>query len=115
MNSDFHVLNLAAYQTPEIYEDPHSDYVGYGDHNDFYTELINAFLNSPTTNSIVTGVVGQIMGKGFSALDANRKPDEFASFKNLFTTDLFSFSNIEHVTYRSLPKGFNISHDALSN
>ena len=32
MNSDFHVLNLAAYQTPEIYEDPHSDYVGYGDH-----------------------------------------------------------------------------------
>ena len=84
MNSDFHVLNLAAYQTPEIYEDPHSDYVGYGDHNDFYTELINAFLNSPTTNSIVTGVVGQIMGKGFSALDANRKPDEFASFKNLF-------------------------------
>lgn len=84
MNSDFHVLNLAAYQTPEIYEDPHSDYVGYGDHNDFYTELINAFLNSPTTNSIVTGVVGQIMGKGFSALDANRKPDEFAAFKNLF-------------------------------
>lgn len=84
MNSDFHVLNLTAYQTPEIYEDPHSDFVGYGDDNDFYTELINAFLNSPTTNSIVTGVVGQIMGKGFSALDASRKPDEFASFKNLF-------------------------------
>ena len=83
-SSDFHVLNLSAYQTPEIYEDPHKDYVGYGDNNSFYTELIEAYLNSPTTNSIITGVVGQIYGRGFSALDANRRPDEFAAFKSLF-------------------------------
>ena len=84
MNSDFHVLKLEAYKTPEIYEDPHSDYVGYGENNDFYTEIIDCYLNSPTTNSIITGVVGQIYGKGFSALDANRRPDEFAAFKGLF-------------------------------
>ena len=84
MNSDFHILNLAAYKTPEVYEDPHSDYVSFGDNNNFYQELIDAYLNSPTTNSIITGVVGQIYGKGFDALDSNRRPDEFASFKSLF-------------------------------
>ena len=47
MNSDFHVLKLEAYKTPEIYEDPHSDYVGYGENNDFYTEIIDCYLNSP--------------------------------------------------------------------
>jgi len=84
MNSDFHILNLEAYKTPEVYEDPHSDFVAFGDDNDFYTELIDAYLNSPTTNSIITGVVGQIYGKGFDALDSSRRPDEFASFKKLF-------------------------------
>ena len=84
MNSDFHILKLEAYKTPEIFEDPHRDFVSFGEGNDFYTQIIDAYLNSPTTNSIVTGVVGQIFGKGFSALDANRRPDEFASFKSLF-------------------------------
>ena len=84
MNSDFHILNLEAYKTPEVYEDPYSDFVAFGDDNDFYTELIDAYLNSPTTNSIITGVVGQIYGKGFDALDSSRRPDEFAAFKKLF-------------------------------
>ena len=84
MNSDFHILKLEAYKTPEIFEDPHRDFVSFGEGNDFYSQIIDAYLNSPTTNSIVTGVVGQIFGKGFSALDANRRPDEFAAFKSLF-------------------------------
>lgn len=84
MNSEFHILNLSGYQTPEIYEDPNSEFVGYGDNNNFYSEIIDAYLNSPTTNSIITGVVGQIYGRGFSALDASRRPDEFAAFKTLF-------------------------------
>tara|TARA_A100001011_G_scaffold318040_1_gene337663 strand:- start:4235 stop:5971 length:1737 start_codon:yes stop_codon:yes gene_type:complete len=84
MNSNFHIVNLEAYKTPEVYEDPHQDFVSFGDNNNFYQELINAYLNSPTTNSIITGVVGQIYGKGFSALDSNRRPDQFAAFKRLF-------------------------------
>jgi hypothetical protein len=83
-NSNFHVLELSAYQTPEIYEDPREDYVAYGEDNNFYQDLIDAFLNSPTTGSIITGVSNQIYGKGFSALDSNRKPDEYAQFIGLF-------------------------------
>ena len=83
-NSNFHVLELSAYQTPEIYEDPREDYVSYGEDNNLYQDLIDAFLNSPTTGSIITGVSNQIYGKGFSALDSNRKPDEYAQFIGLF-------------------------------
>ena len=83
-NSNFHILDLAAYQTPEIYEDPRTDFVAYGEDNNYYQILIDAYLNSPTTGSIVTGVVNQIHGKGFSALNSNKKPDEYAQFKGLF-------------------------------
>ena len=83
-NSDFHVLNLSAYQTPEITEDPREDFISFGENNDFYSEVINAYLNSPTTSSIVTGISNQIAGKGIHAHDASQKPDEFATFKSLF-------------------------------
>jgi len=83
-NSDFHIVNLGAYQTPEIIEDVNEDFIAWGDNNDFYSELIDVYLNSPTSHSIISGVVNQIVGKGFSALDSNRKPDEFAKFMQLF-------------------------------
>ncbi len=83
-NSDFHIVNLAAYQTPEIIEDVNEDFISWGDNNDFYSELIDVYLNSPTSHSIISGVVNQIVGKGFSALDSNRKPDEYAKFIQLF-------------------------------
>ena len=86
-NSDFHILNLAAYQTPEIIEDPREDFIAYGEDNDFYKEIIDAFLNSPTTSSIITGIVNQIAGKGLAAHDASRKPDQYAQFKSLFKSE----------------------------
>ena len=86
-NSDFHILNLSAYQTPEIIEDPREDFIAYGEDNDFYKEIIDAFLNSPTTSSIITGIVNQIAGKGLAAHDASRKPDQYAQFKSLFKSE----------------------------
>lgn len=83
-NSNFHILELEAYQTPTIHEDPRDDFVSFGQDNNYYQEVIDAYLNSATTNSIITGVSNQIYGKGFSALDSNRRPDEYAQFKGLF-------------------------------
>ena len=42
-NSDFHILNLSAYQTPEVTENPNEEWVAYGDDNNYYKELIDAF------------------------------------------------------------------------
>ena len=83
-NSDFHILNLSAYQTPEVTENPNEEWVAYGDDNNYYKELIDAFLNSATTGSIIQGITNQIYGKGLNAHNASQKPNEFAQMKSLF-------------------------------
>lgn len=84
INNDFHIIGLSAYQTPEIVEDPRMDFVAYGDDNLYYQDLIDAYLNSATCNSIITGVANQIYGRGISAHNASTKTEDFAKFKNLF-------------------------------
>ena len=83
-NSDFHIVNLSAYQTPEIVENPNEDFISYGQDNNYYRELIDAYLNSPTTGSIIQGISNQIYGKGINAHNASQKPDEYAQMKSLF-------------------------------
>ena len=83
MNS-LEVIQLEAYQTPEVIEDAKKDYVAFGTDNLFYDDLIDVYLNSPTSHSIITGIVNQIVGKGIHAHNASMKPDEFAQFRSLF-------------------------------
>lgn len=83
MNS-FEVIQLEAYQTPEVIEDAKNDFVAFGSNNLFYDDLIDVYLNSPTSHSTITGIVNQIVGKGMHAHNASRKPDEFAQFRSLF-------------------------------
>lgn len=83
-NSDFHILNLSAYQTPQVEENPNEEWIAFGEDNSFYTEIIDAFLNSPTTGSIIQGITNQIYGKGLNAHNASKKPDEFAQMKSMF-------------------------------
>jgi len=83
MNS-LEVIQLEAYQTPEVIEDAKKDFVAFGTSNLFYDELIDVYLNSPTSHSTITGIVNQIVGKGMHAHNASRKPDEFAQFRSLF-------------------------------
>lgn len=83
MNS-LEVIQLEAYQTPEVIEDAKKEYVAFGTNNLFYDELIDVYLNSPTSHSTITGIVNQIVGKGMHAHNASQKPDEFAQFRSLF-------------------------------
>ena len=83
MNS-LEVIQLEAYQTPEVIEDAKKDFVAFGTNNLFYDDLIDVYLNSPTSHSTITGIVNQIVGKGMHAHNASRKPDEFAQFRSLF-------------------------------
>jgi hypothetical protein len=83
-NSDFHILNLSAYQTPEVVENPNEEWIAFGDDNNFYKELIDAFLNSATTGSIIQGISNQIYGKGLNAHNASTKPEAYAQMKSLF-------------------------------
>jgi len=77
------VIQLESYQTPEVIEDTKKDFVAFGTNNGFYDELIDVYLNSPTSHSSITGIVNQIVGKGIHAHNASMKPNEFANFKSL--------------------------------
>ena len=54
------------------------DFVEYGADNNYFQFLIDRYLYSTTNNAIISGCANMIYGKGISALDANRKPDEYA-------------------------------------
>lgn len=81
MNS--YILNLSAYTSPTISESKKGDFVEYGADNNYFQFLIDRYLYSTTNNAIITGCANMIYGKGISALDGNKKPDEYAKLMSM--------------------------------
>lgn len=81
MNS--YILNLSAYTSPTISESKKGDFVEYGADNNYFQFLIDRYLYSTTNNAIISGCANMIYGKGISALDGNRKPDEYAKMLSM--------------------------------
>ena len=82
---NLHIVNLASYNRPKISEDKNRDWVDYGEDNDYYSYLIELYTNSTTNNAIINGVSNMIYGKGLDALDSNRKPNEYALMRSIFS------------------------------
>jgi hypothetical protein len=85
MSKDIHILELAAYEPPVIKEAKREDWVEFGSSNDYYSFLIDCYTNSTTNNAIINNVSRLIYGKGLSAINANKKPSEYASMMSLFS------------------------------
>lgn len=82
--SNSFVLELSSYTQPSIIEDSRNAWVEYGEDNNYYNWLIDRYRNSPTNNAVINNMAKLIYGKGLSAKDANRKPNEYAQMKMLF-------------------------------
>jgi len=82
---NLHIVNLASYNRPKISEDKNREWVEYGEDNDYYSYLINLYTESTTNNAIINGISNMIYGKGLDALDSNRKPNEYASMRSIFS------------------------------
>jgi len=88
-NLTIHVLTLAEYKSPVITESNRKDWVEYGEDNDYYKWLIDRFHKSPTNNAVINNMSRLIYGRGLSALDASRKPNDYAQLISLISpTDL---------------------------
>ena len=87
MSDNVHILSLSAYTTPTIQESKRDNWVDFGDSNDFYSFLIDRYTNSTTNSAIINNISRLVYGKGLSALDANRKPNEYAQMMALFNKD----------------------------
>lgn len=85
--NNLHILNLAEYKQPTIQESKRDAWVEFGDNNDYFDYLIERYLKSTTNNAIINNVSRLIYGKGLSALDASKKPNDYAQMVTLFSSD----------------------------
>jgi len=85
--NNIHVLHLAEYQQPTIQESKRDNWVEFGEDNNYFGYLIERYTKSTTNSAIINNVARLIYGKGLSALDASRKPNEYAQMMTLFSTD----------------------------
>ena len=85
--NDVRIVNLSTYTTPKVVERTHKEWVEYGDDNAYFQYLIDRYNGSPTNNAVINGLAEMIYGKGLSATDSSRKPEEYAKAMSLFTDD----------------------------
>ena len=81
------VVNLQGYTIPEIKEHYKNDWVTYGEDNDYFDNLIDLYLSSPTNSCCVNGIVDMIYGRGLDATDSSEKPEMYAEMKQLLKPD----------------------------
>ena len=85
--NNLHVLSLSAYISPKIQESNRDNWVEYGEDNNFFQYLIDRYTNSTSNSAIINNIARLIYGKGLSALDASKKPNEYAQFVALINKD----------------------------
>lgn len=85
--SNIHVLKLASYEPPVIEESKKNEWVTYGEKNSYYTFLMERYKNSTTNNAIINNISRLIYGKGLSATDANKNPNEYAQMKAMISAE----------------------------
>jgi hypothetical protein len=87
MSNNVHVLNLSAYTTPVIQESKRDAWVDFGEDNNYYSFLLDRYTNSTTNNAIINNISRLIYGRGLSAVDASRKPNEYAAAMAMFSKE----------------------------
>ena len=87
MSNNIHVLELSGYEAPVIKESKREDWVEFGTDNNYYQYLIDRYTNSTTNNAIINNITRLVYGRGLSATDASRKPNEYAQMMALFNKD----------------------------
>jgi len=87
MSDNIHIINLSSYQTPVIQESKRDNWVEFGEDNNYFQYLIDRYTYSTTNNAIINNISRLIYGRGLSALDASKKPNEYAQMMALLHPD----------------------------
>jgi hypothetical protein len=87
MSDNIHIINLSSYQTPVIQESKRDNWVEFGEDNNYFQYLIDRYTYSTTNNAIINNISRLVYGRGLSALDANKKPNEYAQMMALLHPD----------------------------
>lgn len=114
-NNNTYVLNLAEYEAPKIIESKQKDWVTFGDDNSFFKYIIDRYQNSTTNNAVINAITHLIYGRGLSALNASKKPNEYAQLMSMLSkqdvikivTDLYMFGQC------AIQVHYNDKHDTI--
>jgi hypothetical protein len=87
MSDNIHIINLSSYQTPVIQESKRDNWVEFGEDNNYFQYLIDRYTYSTTNNAIINNISRLAYGRGLSALDASKKPNEYAQMMALLHPD----------------------------
>ena len=85
--SEIEVVSLSKYTTPVVEEVKNKEWVMYGEDNNYFQFLIDRSTKSTTNGGIINSMVRMIYGKGLDATDSNRKPEQYAQMKTIFSKD----------------------------
>lgn len=77
------VINLSGYEIPKVQESTRKEYVEYGEDNNYFYELIERYLGSPTNSRCINGIIDMIYGRGLNATDSQEKPEMFGKMQAL--------------------------------
>ena len=77
------VVNMSSYQVPEIKEVHNKDWVSFGNNNDYFDNLIERYLDSPTNGRCVNGIVDMIYGRGLESTNSDTFPEDYVRMKKL--------------------------------
>jgi hypothetical protein len=126
-NNNTFVLNLAEYEAPKIIESKQKDWVTFGINNSYFQYIIDRYRNSTTNNAVINAITHLVYGRGLSALDASKKPNEYAQLMAMLSkndvrqiaTDFYMFGQCAiqfhyNDKHDSIVKGFHIAVNLLA-
>ena len=81
------IINLTGYEIPKVIESKRYAWVEYGEHNDYFEDLIERYLGSATNSRCINGIVDMIYGRGLNATDSDFNAAMFGRMEVLLRPD----------------------------
>ena len=82
--SNISFINLSTYNSPLISEEGNREWVEFGEDNNYFQYLIDRLNGSATNGAVVQSISQMIYGRGLSATDSARRPEQYALAVSLF-------------------------------
>lgn len=80
---NFNLFNLSGYDMPKAIEQKHKEWVSYGEDNDYYSFLIQSYLQSTTNNAAIRSISDLIYGRGLSIEGMEETSKEVEAIKSI--------------------------------
>jgi hypothetical protein len=104
---------MSTYTSPVITEVRGTEWVGYGEDNNYYQHLIDRYNGSATNNACINGISQMIYGRGLDAI--NPTAEEYAQFRMLIDDECIQkvASDLKLLGNAAIQVIYNIDHSKI--